>query len=54
MLDKVLVVIAYTALAFVGLTVLPYLLWRVWGKRIPFKRKARGLDFNPSASTSEG
>jgi len=29
-----------------GLPMLPYLLWRVWANRIPFKKQGRGLDFD--------
>ena len=46
MIDKIAIALVYFALAFVGLAALPYLLCRVWANRIPFKRKARGLDLD--------
>ena len=46
MLEKILIALTYFAIAFLGLGMLPYLLWRVWVNRIPFKKKGRGLDFD--------
>lgn len=54
MIDKIAVTLTYTALAFLGLATLPYLLWRVWDSTIPFNRKERHPDFNPGASSSVG
>lgn len=46
MLYKGLELLTYIAIAFMGLAMLPYLLVRVWGNRIPLKKKARGVDFD--------
>lgn len=46
MIEKIVGVITYTAITFLGLAALPYLLWRAWDNRIPFKRKGRGLDLD--------
>ena len=54
MLDKVVVVITFTAVTFLGLAMLPYCLWRAWVKGIPFKKQGRHPDFDCSESKPVG
>lgn len=51
MIDKALVVLA---IVLVGLPMLPYLLWKKWVNRIPFKKQGRHPDFDLSASKPAG
>lgn len=41
-------------IVLVGLSMLPYLLWRAWDNTIPLKKQGRGLDLDYRASKPMG
>jgi len=52
MKDKLFTGLVFIVMAVLSPLLLPFLLYQAWVHIIALKKKARGLDFNPSASKS--